>query len=151
QGALAAAAAAHDDEDVLFHHVEAEILHHDKRAVGHGQAAHGDLCVWIGFAHQMSSMVKMTANAESRTITVVMAATTALVVASPTAAEEVPEFMPCMQPQIAMAAPKKTLLKTPRDAWVISTDVSISVQKSCGGMPTPAPTSIPPSMPMMFE
>jgi hypothetical protein len=39
-------------------------------------------------------MVKMTAKAESRTMIAVMDATTARVVASPTAAEELPDFIP---------------------------------------------------------
>jgi hypothetical protein len=52
-------------------------------------------------------------------MTEVMAVTTARVVASPTAAEELPARMPCMQPLMAMAAPKKGLFKTPREAVVM--------------------------------
>src|SRR5262249_59422442 len=39
QGALSAAAAPHDDEDLPARHIEAEVALHDEVAAGHSQAA----------------------------------------------------------------------------------------------------------------
>jgi hypothetical protein len=50
----------------------------------------------------------MAAKAESRMMMAVIDATTARVVASPTAADEFPARMPCRQPLMAITAPKKT-------------------------------------------
>ena len=70
----------------------------------------------------------MAAKAESRMMIAVMDATTARVVALPTAAEEFPAFMPYIQPLMAMMMPKNTLLKTPRNALSKLTTVRISFQ-----------------------
>ena len=43
QGALAAAAAAHDDEDIAMVDREVEIAHEHEAAVGHREIAHGDV------------------------------------------------------------------------------------------------------------
>jgi hypothetical protein len=43
QRALAASAAAHDDEDVAALYHEIEIAHQDKTAVSHRQVAHDDV------------------------------------------------------------------------------------------------------------
>lgn len=67
----------------------------------------------------------MAAKAESKTMTAVMTVTSALVVAWPTAAEELPARIPCTQLLMAMAAPKKTPLKTPSDEFVRSTEVKV--------------------------
>jgi hypothetical protein len=43
QGALAAATAAHDDEDVAAPHREGQVALDDKAAIGHGQVVHRDV------------------------------------------------------------------------------------------------------------
>ena len=102
QGAFAASAAAHDDEDVAALDDEVEIAHQDEAAVGHRQVAHDDMRLRAGcdlsplpvailkVRAYIPRKLKTTANKPQATTIMTIAMTTACVAASPTAEELLP-------------------------------------------------------------
>ena len=65
QGAFAASAAAHDDEDVAAIDHKVEIAHQDEAAVGHRQVAHGDVSLMISVCGWDSHLFKISQNSKS--------------------------------------------------------------------------------------
>jgi hypothetical protein len=107
--ALAAAAAAHDDEDIAAADVEAQVALHQGVAVAELHALQADVrCVALMSLRRrhdrpMASK-RMVSTAAAMTMNK-MAVTTAEVVASPTAAALRPHCMPRRQPEAATMAP----------------------------------------------
>jgi hypothetical protein len=122
--ALAAAAAAHDDEDRAARDLEVQVAHEDEAAVGHGEIAHGDVrvvpggLVASGVVHHRLALrcrgrLHSTAKKPSATTIRTMLVTTAEVAASPTAEALLPHCMPRRQPESAIRMPKMKLLLMP--------------------------------------
>src|SRR6185369_15282983 len=119
QRALAAAAAAHDHEDLAARDREVEVVHDHARTVRHREVAHDHVRAGgrgsrrgAGHPHTPIRLVTI-AKLPSATTMATMLLTTAEVAASPTADALLPHWIPRRQPNSAIRTPKTTLLPTP--------------------------------------
>src|SRR5262249_5076290 len=126
QGALPAAAAAHDDAHVSAIHCEVEIAHDDEAGDRQRQVHPLDVGVCLFRRHQIPMMENSTANRPQAPMMSTMLVTTAEVVASPTAEALLPHSMPRRQPEMATRAPYTAALKMPPAISVSVTAEAVS-------------------------
>src|SRR5262249_49663212 len=134
EGALPAAAPAHDEEDVAAVDREVEVAHHDVIPEGHRQALHRDVRIAPG-CHQIPRTFVRTAKMPSVTMIQTMPSTTAEVAASPTAAASRPQVMPRRQPASATSTPNTTLFPIPSPKSTSPIAPPVSTQYCAGLRP----------------